>query len=73
MCSICHNSPCLAGCPNRIDTPPKYIGMCVICGITLDTDHEAFCDEEDNLFCSIKCFKDNYGFTEVDYKKYQEE
>lgn len=30
MCSVCHSSPCLAGCPNAPEPKPVY--TCKFCG-----------------------------------------
>ena len=37
MCSECHRSPCLPGCPNAPEHMPLVVGYCDMCGEAIHT------------------------------------
>lgn len=47
MCEICHQSPCMPGCPNAPE-PPGFV--CKRCGETI-TEGESYFEAYDGKYC----------------------
>ena len=54
MCAECRSTPCLSGCPNRVD---KSIGVCPLCNEKI-LDYEPFYDFDSEKYHE-SCFQDS--------------
>ena len=54
MCAECRSTPCLSGCPNRVD---KSIGVCPVCNEKI-IDYEPFYDFDGEKYHEA-CFQDS--------------
>lgn len=61
MCSICHNSPCLARCPNADE--PKAVYECNYCGEGIVRGEE-YVEIEDKYFHK-SCIEDSMTAREI--------
>lgn len=53
MCEHCHESPCISGCPNHVQT---YWGECKYCGREILEDEEYI--EDGRKVLHLDCLKD---------------